>query len=223
MKKITLTIILFISLHAYASQVFSNLLGECGDSTKGQFDCDSDSIRVTYGKTELNNNGWIKQDASPSDIFVNGPGLTLFPGVGDYKLVQVTGLVKIYNSLFFQGHPPVSCFTSGHVFDVVLTATDASNNLVTLKNYPVSIADMFRIGEWAYVCTFNGMTSAADLEFPFMIDIPGNQYKNYKIQINNLTLNRFSDYDAPVAGEIRDFGLFLMSSRTWYLQLVGIR
>ena len=56
-----------------------------------------------------------------------------------------------------------------------------------------------------------------------MIDIPGNQYKNYKIQINNLTLNRFSDYDAPVAGEIRDFGLFLMSSRTWYLQLVGIR
>lgn len=221
LKKFFLFSLFLFYFHAFA---------DCGDPKLGQFDCDMDSIRVTYSMENLTNNGWINPNASPSDTFVSGPILNLDPGTGSFKSIQVVGIVKLYNSIFFQGHAPVSCMTAGHIFDVVLSATDASNNTVTLSKYPVTMTNMFKIaGDSAYICTLNNGQGPSDLSFSFIFDFSPNQYRNFQIKLNNLTLNGISTYDSPISWQITDFRQIMYNLDTqnndnlWYLQLVGTR
>ena len=218
MKKLLLASLLLFSAHAFA----------CGsDPTFGQFTCDTDSIRLTYGLPEMQNNKWINPSASPSDSFISGPPLNLEPGIGEFKSIQVTGSVKIFNSIVQQGHMPYSCTQVRHIFDVVLTAMDAANNPIILSSYPVSTTSMFSLGNNTGVCVLNGGQGPADLSFPFIFDFPAGKYQNFQIKIINLNLSGIDGVDEWVSYGIKNFNLLRNWTQgtydTWYLQLVGIR
>lgn len=214
MKKFLLASLLLFSVHAFACG---------GDPSLGQFTCDTDSIRVTYGFKELQNNKWINPNASPSDTFVSGPTLNIEPETGSFTSVQLTGRVTIFNAIFQQGRLPYSCNQVRHIFDIALTAKDVSNNPVTLSVYPVSTTGMFAVGGDGHtgVCILNGGSSARDLSFPFIFDFQSGQYKDFQIKVINLNLTGIDGVDDWISYGIRNFNI--ATNDSWYLQLVGIR
>ena len=205
---------------------------DCGDSSLGQFECNTDSIRVTYGRNELQNNNWVNQNPeieSAGSTYVSGPILNLDPGIGEFKSIQVTGNVKLVHFMFMMGRfiaDPCAHNVVGN-FLVELTANDESNNRVILSQYPFILDRIDKIyNDNTYVFNFNTdqEKGAAELSFPFLVDIPSQQhYKNFQIQILVGTVSSCPS-DFVFQERINDFADYILpQNETWYLQLVGIR
>ena len=77
------------NLNAYIGESSTNANGQCGDPSKGQFTCNTDSIGIQYSVDNIVNNNWTNN----GNFF--GPFLSLDPSVGSFKSQQVilTGML----------------------------------------------------------------------------------------------------------------------------------
>ena len=196
----------------------------CGDPTKGQFVCDTDTIRVTYGADEILRNNWVNQNATANDIFVAGPVLNLY---GEFKTIQVTGDVSLNSTLQQTIITRSLCPEPEHAFDIVLSASNSSGKTVSLDTFPITVEAMYsqdRPGNM--LCTLNGSFFYQDVDFKFFYDYDYSQYRDFQLKINNLTIDQL---DPELRPQIKDFvnnrmkDIFGTEGKSWYLQLVGIK